>query len=157
MNKKNKVLVIILVIIILLGIIGAILLLNTDQEIVVCNQKGNYNGPAVKETKYKIRNNKELKAFNSLFDMKLEANFDKNILLTHTIFVYREYAASSNLIDVSLEKNKVEFNIDSKSPQKWIGEVYTPNNLIAIIPNNKLLFVNTSEWKSPIKVKEQNE
>lgn len=108
----------------------------------------------MEDAKYYINSLEELEKFYTLYEKIDELDKNKNFLDDYTAFIQVERFTSTsdtNLNSVSVDDNKVTFNIDRKTGgvgQMVMGRYY----FIAMIPNEKVSKLDISEWKLPSSI-----
>lgn len=125
--------------------------IETNKEIIKYELRtSNYVSSVPKDIKYIIQSESELNKFYSIHSKEL--NIDKSHLKDNSIFIQVKQLGSGSatikLKDVTLDNNKVNFITDINSPQTGTSDM-AYWYLVAIIPNQKLININTSEWNKP--------
>ena len=158
MSKKNKKISIPIYIIILFIIMVIICITifrknNKDIKIYEIKTSQSFN-EKINQTKYKITSGNELDYFYQLYK-NVDLHTKSKVFEDKTVFIKLIEKGSGsidvNLKNVLLDNKKVEFDIEEE-----IHEIGTTDMaywyLVAIIPNEKIIDCDLSNWYSPIDV-----
>lgn len=153
--KKVVIKLLVICILILMTLLGLLIVkLNENNRPTDFFAMHTYNGfnDIIKNTKYKITNQKELEMFYTLyngFKLSKDYNLSKNTIFIQTQ-AHGSGSISVNFNGVSIDK-EVKFDVSTDIPKICTMDM-AYWYLVAIVPNTKLNGVNVNEWRSPIDV-----
>jgi hypothetical protein len=152
MNKKKIILIASIVLaIIVIGITIFLIWKNTPVEHFAIKTSSGYN-TNIKNTKFRITNNDELKEFCNLYKgFELSKDYD---LTNNTMFIQtEEYGSGSIKVDFNGVIINRELKFDYTSHASGIGTMDMAYwYLVAVVPNAKLIGTNVSEWVTPTEL-----